>query len=63
MMQVTGEEGITLEDYVIYQKSLLLDMVYLQQDAYDTVDVSVPLERQKELFSPGLWADPARLPV
>jgi len=51
MMQVTGEEGITLEDYVTYQKSLLLDMVYLQQDAYDTVDVSVPLDRQKEAFA------------
>jgi V/A-type H+/Na+-transporting ATPase subunit A len=51
MMQVTGEEGITLNDYVTYQKSLLLDMVYLQQDAYDKVDVSVPLARQKETFA------------
>jgi V/A-type H+/Na+-transporting ATPase subunit A len=51
MMQVTGEEGITLADYVTYQKSLFLDMVYLQQDAYDKVDVSVPLDRQKESFS------------
>src|SRR5215471_13256977 len=51
MMQVTGEEGITLEDYVSYQKALLLDMAYLQQDAYDPVDVSVPLERQKEMFT------------
>jgi hypothetical protein len=51
MMQVTGEEGITLADYVTYQKSLFLDMVYLQQDAYDKVDVSVPLDRQKETFA------------
>jgi V/A-type H+-transporting ATPase subunit A len=51
MMQVTGEEGITLEDYVTYQKALLLDMAYLQQDAYDPVDVSVPLERQQEGFT------------
>lgn len=51
MMQVAGEEGVTLADYVTYQKSLFLDMVYLQQDAYDKVDVSVPLERQKELFT------------
>jgi V/A-type H+-transporting ATPase subunit A len=36
---------------VTYQKALLLDMVYLQQDAYDPVDVSVPLERQKEMFT------------
>jgi V/A-type H+-transporting ATPase subunit A len=50
MMQVTGEEGITLEDYVIYQKSLFLDMVYLQQDAFDPVDASTPQSRQKETF-------------
>lgn len=50
MMQVTGEEGITIEDYVTYQKSVFFDMVYLQQDAYDKVDVSVPMERQRESF-------------
>lgn len=47
MMQVTGVEGITLEDFVTYQKALFLDMVYLQQDAFDEVDASTPLERQK----------------
>jgi V/A-type H+/Na+-transporting ATPase subunit A len=51
MMQVTGEEGITIEDYILYHKSLMFDMAYLQQDAYDPVDVSVPLERQKTLFN------------
>jgi V/A-type H+-transporting ATPase subunit A len=50
MMQVTGEEGITIEDYVIWQKATLLDMVYLQQDAFDDVDVSVSRERQLESF-------------
>lgn len=50
MMQVTGEEGITTEDFVIYQKALFLDMVYLQQDAFDKVDVTVPRDRQKEMF-------------
>ena len=51
MMQVTGEEGITVEDYVTYQKSLFLDMVFLQQDAFDKVDASVPLERQRVAFA------------
>jgi V/A-type H+/Na+-transporting ATPase subunit A len=50
MMQVTGEEGITIEDFVTLQKSLFLDMVYLQQDAFDKVDVTVPQERQKAMF-------------
>jgi V/A-type H+/Na+-transporting ATPase subunit A len=50
MMQVTGEEGITLDDFVTWQKAMFVDMVYLQQDAFDPVDVSVPTERQKESF-------------
>ena len=50
MMQVTGEEGITLEDYVTFQKGYMLDMVYLQQDAFDDVDAFCPIERQKDNF-------------
>lgn len=50
MMQVTGEEGITLDDFVTHQKATLLDMVYLQQDAYDAIDVSTPIERQQTAF-------------
>ncbi|MFG0295978.1 MAG: V-type ATP synthase subunit A [Maioricimonas sp. JB045] len=48
MMQVTGEEGITLEDFIIWQKSVLLDMAYLQQDAFDETDACMPRERQLE---------------
>ncbi|MGD8861697.1 MAG: V-type ATP synthase subunit A [Myxococcales bacterium] len=48
MMQVTGEEGVTLEDFVTWQKSVLVDTVYLQQDAFDDVDVSMPTARQVE---------------
>ncbi|WP_244894384.1 V-type ATP synthase subunit A [Marinobacterium stanieri] len=55
MMQVTGEEGVTLEDYLIWQKSQCLDQVYLQQDAFDDVDASTPISRQQELF--GLLID------
>jgi V/A-type H+-transporting ATPase subunit A len=51
MMQVTGEEGVTMEDFVTYQKALFLDMIYLQQDAFDPVDVSVPLARQRRGFA------------
>ena len=51
MMQVTGEEGISLEDFIIWQKSILLDMVFLQQDAFDDVDASMSMERQQESFN------------
>jgi V/A-type H+-transporting ATPase subunit A len=51
MMQVTGEEGVSIDDYATHQKAMFLDMVYLQQDAFDAVDVSVPMSRQVEMFS------------
>jgi len=50
MMQVTGEEGISLMDFVVWQKALLVDLVYLQQDAFDPVDASTTFERQKDSF-------------
>ncbi|WP_299636702.1 V-type ATP synthase subunit A [uncultured Ruegeria sp.] len=50
MMQVTGEEGVTIDDFVTQQKALFVDMVYLQQDAFDKVDATVPLERQIMTF-------------
>ncbi|MCP9786278.1 V-type ATP synthase subunit A, partial [Cyanobium sp. N5-Cardenillas] len=50
MIQVTGEEGVSLADFIVFQKALFLDMVYLQQDAFDAVDSTTPLERQKTSF-------------
>ena len=51
MMQVTGEEGVTLADYVTYQKALFLDMVFLQQDAFDKIDSACPMVRQQFNFN------------
>lgn len=50
MMQVVGEEGTSIDDFVIYLKSELLDSVYLQQNSFDEVDASCSVERQKYLF-------------
>jgi len=50
MMQVTGEEGVTTGDFITYQKAVLVDMVYLQQDAFDDVDASTSLQRQQASF-------------
>jgi V/A-type H+-transporting ATPase subunit A len=46
IMQVTGEEGITLDDYVLWQKAQFLDFAFLQQDAFDAVDGATSRERQ-----------------
>ncbi|QDV83724.1 V-type ATP synthase subunit A [Planctomycetes bacterium TBK1r] len=50
MMQVTGEEGISLQDFVTLQKANFLDTVYLQQDAFDPVDVATPMDRQQTML-------------
>lgn len=50
MMKVVGEEGTSLDDYVIYLKGNLLDSVYFQQNSFDPVDAAVSPERQKYVF-------------
>ncbi len=47
MMMVVGEEGTSLDDFVVYLKSEFLDGVYLQQNAFDEVDAASSPERQK----------------
>ncbi|MDP6525044.1 MAG: V-type ATP synthase subunit A [Kiritimatiellia bacterium] len=50
MMKVVGEEGTSDDDFIMYLKAEYLDAVYLQQNAYDTVDGATPAERQKQVF-------------
>lgn len=50
MMKVVGEEGTSLDDYVLYLKGEFLDAAYLQQNSFDPVDASVSPERQKAMF-------------
>ena len=51
MMKVVGEEGVSIEDYIVYQKGELLDAVYLQQNSFDKVDAAVSPERQNRVFN------------
>jgi V/A-type H+-transporting ATPase subunit A len=50
MMKVVGEEGTSLDDYILYLKSEFSDSAYLQQNAFDPVDASVDTERQRYSF-------------
>jgi len=47
MMKVIGEEGITLEDFIAYLKSEMLDAVYLQQNSFDPIDANCGTLRQR----------------
>jgi V/A-type H+-transporting ATPase subunit A len=51
MMKVVGEEGTSIEDYVIYLKGDLIDSVYFQQNSFDAVDAAVKPERQIYVFA------------
>jgi V/A-type H+-transporting ATPase subunit A len=51
MMKVVGEEGTSLDDYVIYLKGDFLDAVYFQQNSFDQVDAAVSPERQEYVFA------------
>ena len=50
MMKVVGEDGTSLEDYVVYLKGSFLDSVYFQQNSFDPVDAAVSPERQEASF-------------
>ncbi|CAD7844769.1 V-type ATP synthase subunit A [Olavius algarvensis spirochete endosymbiont] len=50
MMKVVGEEGTSLQDYIVFQKGEFLDAVYFQQNSFDPVDAAVAPDRQIWVF-------------
>lgn len=50
-MEVVGEEGVAIDDMILYLKSELYEFCYLQQNAFDKEDTYCPLERQIEMFA------------
>ncbi|MCF6148998.1 MAG: V-type ATP synthase subunit A [Candidatus Kuenenia sp.] len=50
MMKVVGEEGTSIDDFIMYLKSEYLDTVYMQQNAFHAVDGTVSAERQSYTF-------------
>ncbi|MDR3355661.1 MAG: V-type ATP synthase subunit A [Spirochaetaceae bacterium] len=50
MMKVVGEEGTSIDDFIIYLKGDFLDAVYFQQNSFDDVDQAASPERQKHVY-------------
>ena len=50
MMKVVGEEGTSVDDFVLFLKSDFTDSVYLQQNSFHPVDNAVSIERQRYVF-------------
>jgi len=49
-MDVVGEEGTAIPDFITYLKAELFDFAYLQQNAFDKEDAYCPIDRQLLLF-------------
>lgn len=46
-INILGDDGVPLDYHIIYNKSEVIDFVILQQDAFDKIDSSTPLDRQQ----------------
>jgi len=51
MMKVVGEEGTSMEDFILHLKAEFIDNVYLQQNGFDQVDAATSLKRQEYVFT------------
>ncbi|NGX32981.1 MAG: V-type sodium ATPase catalytic subunit A [Candidatus Anoxychlamydiales bacterium] len=49
-MEVVGEEGISIEDMILFLKSQIYDMCFLQQNSFDAVDAYCPINRTAKMF-------------
>lgn len=50
-IDILGDDGVPLDYHVIFWKSELIDFVILQQDAFDQIDGSTSMERQKYMLN------------
>ena len=50
MIKVVGEEGTSMEDFLVHLKGEYLDSVYLQQSGFDPVDAVTDADRQRKVF-------------
>ena len=46
-INILGDDGVPMEYHMRYWKSELIDFIILQQDAFDSIDCSTPMNRQE----------------
>ena len=46
-INILGDDGVPVDYHITYWKSEVIDFVILQQDAFDAIDQSTPIERQQ----------------
>lgn len=50
-INILGDDGVPVEYHIRFWKSEVFDFVILQQDAFDEIDASTPIERQKYMMN------------
>jgi len=50
-INILGDDGVPIDYHVTFWKSEIIDFVILQQDAFDKIDQSTPIERQKYMLN------------
>ncbi|MBN2166960.1 MAG: V-type ATP synthase subunit A [Marinilabiliaceae bacterium] len=50
-INILGDDGVPIDFHERYWKSELIDFVILQQDAFDSIDCSTPLDRQQYMLN------------
>ncbi|WP_319503238.1 V-type ATP synthase subunit A [uncultured Draconibacterium sp.] len=49
-INILGDDGVPIEYHEIFWKSEVIDFVILQQDAFDKIDASTPIDRQQYML-------------
>jgi V/A-type H+-transporting ATPase subunit A len=49
-INILGDDGVPVDYHITFWKSEVIDFVILQQDAFDKIDQSTPVERQKYML-------------
>lgn len=50
-INILGDDGVPIDYHVTFWKSEIIDFIILQQDAFDRIDQSTPIERQKYMLN------------
>ena len=50
-INILGDDGVPMEYHNRYWKSELIDFIILQQDAFDSIDCSTPMDRQEFMLN------------
>ncbi|MFP4418387.1 MAG: V-type ATP synthase subunit A [Chitinivibrionales bacterium] len=50
-INILGDDGVPIDYHIAFNKSEVIDFIILQQDAFDKIDASTPLSRQRYMVN------------